>query len=97
MSKRPAPRTISLDGKTVVVLAPDEYERLAQARRQVGSYGVRINVVKQQLRTAVDILRDVDGILNGHPPCTPPVDPSTAACLLCGIREAVGGRPADTR
>jgi hypothetical protein len=87
VTKRPPPRTATIDGQTMFILGPDEYERLAQARRQLGGYANRLNILKQHVRAAADVMDDIDAVLARHRPCAPGQPPGGAApdCLLCAI------------
>jgi hypothetical protein len=89
------PQTIAVDGAAMIVLEPTEYERLAQARRQVGGYTSRMNVLKQQLRAVEAILDGISEVLLAHRPVHDPAEPAPD-CPLCTIGTHLSGRPART-
>ncbi|MFJ3895501.1 hypothetical protein [Streptomyces sp. NPDC090083] len=58
MSRRPEPRRIVLDGAPAVALTPDDYDRLALARRQLGSQSSRMSGLNRDLALAARLLED---------------------------------------
>jgi hypothetical protein len=92
VAKRPAPRSMTIDGKTIYLVAADEYESLTQTRRQVGSYSARLNVLRQQIRIDTELLDHIRTLLADHPPCPPTSDHPVPGCPLCGIRDAIARR-----
>jgi hypothetical protein len=64
VSRRPEPRRIVLEGESVVVLTPEEYAGLAQARRQVGGQASRISAMKRDLQTAAALLAEAEAALS---------------------------------
>jgi hypothetical protein len=82
-------RTEIIDGETTYLLSGDEYERLTQTRRQVGSYTTRLNVLRQQTRIDADILEEIHTLLADHQPCAPAAADQPSPCALCRIRTAI--------
>jgi hypothetical protein len=56
-------RKALLEGETVVVLSPEDFEALDASRRQLGSLRARLAQVTRELRLAQDLLREVETAL----------------------------------
>ncbi|MBC2906194.1 hypothetical protein [Streptomyces cupreus] len=56
----------------MVVLAPDEYERLAAARRKLGGQAAHLHAMKRELQQARAALDDIEKVLAEAPECHQP-------------------------
>lgn len=92
MTRLPEPRTAEINGVTMIILDSDEYERFSQARRQVGGYANRLNMLKHQARTVAEILEAITVEITPHADTHDPADP-TLDCPLCRIRGHLDRRP----
>jgi hypothetical protein len=92
MAKRPSPHTIVIDGQTIYLVTVEEYESLAQTRRQVGSYSTRLNVLRQNNRIDADLINEIRALLADHPLCAQTPDRELHGCTLCSIRDAITRR-----
>ncbi|QNP65772.1 hypothetical protein [Streptomyces genisteinicus] len=102
MAKRNA-RCITVDGKPMVALTPDDYARLLATHRQVGALGARLRAVRDVLRDTAALLAAVVAALDadGRPgPAHPAGRPGRPlAVLLASAPELlhraarVAGRP----
>lgn len=88
MSRRPEPRRTVLNGEPVVVLTPAEYERLAQARRQIGGQSSRLGAAKRDLKAVIDLLADVVPLFSGSADCSGEC-PTERSCLRCRIHSVL--------
>ncbi|MEU2850289.1 hypothetical protein [Streptomyces syringium] len=103
MSRRPEPRRMIIGGEEAVVVAPEEYERLATTRRQVGAQGARIRVLKHELQHSLALLAAVESLLADVPHGRPgrffdgggggDADHPAASCVRCGLLELIHRRP----
>jgi hypothetical protein len=71
LAKHPEPRRAQLDGADVVVLTPDEYERLDASRRQAGANASRIRSLSQKLAAATEFFDELEQALADLPACLP--------------------------
>jgi hypothetical protein len=81
MAWHPAPQRIRLDGRELVLLSPDDFDRLDTIRRQSGALTARVSALRQQLAEATAALSEID---------------QAVALTGCSI-EQPGGRPACLR
>lgn len=93
MTRKPEPRSITVDGTPMMAVDPQEYHRLAQARRQVGGFVGRLNILKHRLSEQAAILDAIAAALEPHATVHPD-DRADPGCLLCAIRGRLVGRPA---
>ncbi|MEV6778661.1 hypothetical protein [Streptomyces syringium] len=103
MSRRPEPRRMIIGGEEAVVVAPEEYERLATTRRQVGAQGARIRVLKHELQQSLALLAAVESLLADVPHGRPgrffdgggsgDAGHPAASCVRCGLLELIHRRP----
>jgi hypothetical protein len=64
--KRQELRRVVVDGKAMVALPIEDYERLAAMRRQVGGQVARLRSVRGALVTTTDLLETLSNVLEQH-------------------------------
>lgn len=74
---KPNPRHITVDGKPMVALTPQEYATLSATRRQVGALGSRLRVVRETLRATSDLLSALVTALEAEHPTERGAAPET--------------------
>ncbi|MFF8614397.1 hypothetical protein [Streptomyces sp. NPDC015350] len=55
MASRSEPKTMTADGRPVIVLSEQEYEALVSSRRQLGSQAARLKKVREALFDVVEL------------------------------------------
>ncbi|MFF5536479.1 hypothetical protein ACFY71_29030 [Streptomyces cinerochromogenes] len=63
MARHPQPRRITLGDREAVALTPEEYERLAASRRQIGGQSARVRVLVQQAKRTERLLHDLETLI----------------------------------
>jgi hypothetical protein len=76
----PRARRILLDGAEVIVLPPDDYERLDSIRRQAGAQATRIHSLRQQLANATATLDAIAAAVRHARHAAPDTQPDACAC-----------------
>jgi hypothetical protein len=71
VARHPEPRRTRLDGADVVLLTPDEYERLDASRRQAGARVSRVRSLSQTLAAATAFLNELEEAVADLPACLP--------------------------
>jgi hypothetical protein len=94
MTGRPAHRLVEVDGETMVILDPAEFERLDASRRQVGARDARARSLVQQVQQFTALIDQVRDALDDTPPCDH-VEGSESArtCLRCRLESLLAAPP----
>ncbi|MYT24878.1 hypothetical protein GTW69_32160 [Streptomyces sp. SID7760] len=80
------PRSIVLDGQSLLALTPKEYSELASMRRQMGGQSARLRVLRDELTTLSDFLETLVHALEGDR--TSALHPGPKDSLQTLLREA---------
>ncbi|MEU6173613.1 hypothetical protein ABZ832_17035 [Streptantibioticus parmotrematis] len=84
----PQPTRMRLNGREIVLLSQEEYQRLDASRRQVGAQHTRLRKAHQQFETLENLLTQARALLATREPhtCSPShveQDTTTADCPAC--------------
>jgi hypothetical protein len=85
------PRTATVDGEDVVLLSPEEFQKLDGFRRQSGAQAMRLRSLNLRVTALQSRLDDVRVIAESMPPCSHPACPAGCGCargLLLAAAEA---------
>ncbi|GAA3215038.1 hypothetical protein ACFO1B_14260 [Dactylosporangium siamense] len=85
MRNRLEPRRATIDGQEFVLLEPEQYERLAAARRQHGAHSSQLSRLREQLNAALRRLNAVRRVLDE----TVTTCETTPDCAHCAVKSAL--------